>query len=107
MEVFELKALEIIVLALIATWDGSLLSSLKILLFLSSQIFQHKNLGVHTQVVLRRFFLLKLKGERDIHLLRSSEAEVGRVKETDPKRSPQASLEKSQLKRRCSVVSLA
>ena len=80
-EVFTLKASEIIVLALIATWEGSLLSSLKTLLFLSNQIFQHRNLGIHIQTVLRRFFMLRSNGDKNSQLLKSSEAEVGRLEE--------------------------
>jgi hypothetical protein len=106
-EAFTFKASESIVLALMATWDGNLLSSLKILLFLSNQSFQHRNLGIHIQTVLRRFFLLRSNGDKDIQLLNSSKAEVGKLEETEPIRRPEASLENSQVKRRCALVSSA
>lgn len=104
-EVFTFKASEIIVLAFMATWAGSLFSSLKILLFLSNQIFQQINLGIHIQTILRRYFLLRSNGDKDSHLLRSSEVEVGRLEDAKPISRHQASLENSQDKRRCAEVS--
>ena len=91
--------------AFTATWGGSLLSSLKILLFLSNQIFQHRNLGVHIHASLRRFLLLRLKGESESQLLMNSITEFGSLSATEPIIILQTSLVNSQLMKRCSGVS--
>ena len=77
------------------------------MLFLSSQIFQHRNLGVHIHASLRRFFLLKLKGARCIQQLISSVIEFGILTEIEPNVSLQASLVYSQVMNRCPAFSSA
>ena len=88
-------------------WDGSLLSSLKVLLFLSSQIFQHKNLGVYIHVVLRRFFLLRSKGKMKFQRLIISITEFGKLTAMGQSIILQTSWVKSQWTNRCSIVSSA